>query len=175
MSNASASPGARVLVAAASRHGSTREMAAAIGEAIASAGIDATVARIEDDPAVAGYDAVVLGSAVYIGHWVEAARRFVEAHRAELAGVPTWLFSSGPIGSPAKPDDARAVDVSAIVEMTGAREHRLFAGRLDTNLLGFGERAVIHAVRARPGDYRDWDEIRAWGAGIAEALSDGGA
>ena len=160
----------RVLVAAASRHGSTQEIAETIGDAISAGGTEVTVARIEDGPGLAGHDAVVLGSAVYVGHWLDAARRFVEAHHVEFAAMPVWVFSSGPIGTPAKPDDAHAVDVSRIVEMTGAREHRLFAGRLDKSALGFGERAVMHAVRAREGDYRSWEEIRAWGSRIAEAL-----
>jgi menaquinone-dependent protoporphyrinogen oxidase len=160
----------RVLVAAASRHGSTHEIAEAIGDALSAGGAETTVARIEDAPGLAGHDAVVLGSAVYVGHWVEVARRFVEEHRVKLAAMPVWLFSSGPIGAPPKPDDAHAVDVDQLVEMTRAREHRLFAGRLDKSALGFGERAVMHAVRAREGDYRDWDEIRAWGSRIARTL-----
>lgn len=161
----------RVLVAAASKHGSTQEMAEAIGVVVAESGADVTVARIDRDaPAVAGYDAVILGSAVYIGHWLEAARQFAEEHREDLAARPVWLFSSGPIGSPLKPDDVHAVDVARIMELTGASEHRLFAGKLDKSRLGFGERALMHAVRAAEGDYREWDEIRAWATGIAEIL-----
>jgi len=160
----------RVLVAAASKHGSTHEMAEAIGEAIARTGAQVTVARLEDGPDLSGYDAVVLGSAVYVGHWVEQARRFVEDHHLELADRPVWLFSSGPVGAPLKPDDVHAVDAAGIVEATGAREHRLFAGRLDPSRLGFGERALMRAVRAAEGDYREWDEIRGWATDIGKAL-----
>ena len=51
-----------------------------------------------------------------------------------------------------------AVYVARIMELSMAREHRLFAGKLDTSRLGFGERAVMHAVRNTEGDDREWDE-----------------
>ena len=138
---------------------------------VAESGAEVTVARIDNDaPAVAGYDAVILGSAVYFGHWLEAAQRFVEEHREDLVARPVWLFSSGPVGSRLKSDDVHAVDVARIMEMTMASEHRLFAGNLDKSRLGFGERAIMHAVRAAEGDYREWDEIRAWATGILEIL-----
>jgi menaquinone-dependent protoporphyrinogen oxidase len=53
-------------------------------------------------PLSPGYDAVILGSAVYVGHWLEAAQRFVEKHRADLVARPVWLFASGPVGVPAE-------------------------------------------------------------------------
>jgi len=160
----------RVLVLAASRHGATHEIAEAIGAAVSDAGTPVTVARIEDGPGIDAVSAAVVGSAVYMGHWLDVAQRFVEAQGDRWHTIPTWLFSSGPVGSPLKPDDGHAVDVGRLMDLTGAREHRLFAGRLDTGRLGFGERAMMHAVRARAGDYRDWDEIAAWGRAIAAAV-----
>ena len=85
---------------------------------------------------------------------------FVEEHASELAAGPTWLFSSGPIGDPPKPDADAAVNVDGLVEASGAREHRLFTGRLDRSRLGLGERAVVRVVGAADGDYRDWDDVR---------------
>ena len=80
-----------------------------------------------------------------------------------------WLFSSGPIGDPPKPDDD-AVDVADLVDAVSAWDHRTFAGRLERARLGFGERAIVAALRAPDGDFRDWDVIAGWAAGIAEAL-----
>ncbi len=158
------------LVTAASRHGATHEIADAIGRTLAERGLDVRVVRAEDVDAVEGYDAVVIGSGVYAGHWLEPARRLVEEHRDELSRVPTWLFSSGPIGEPPRPDDAHAVDVDALVAAVAARDHRVFAGRLDRHRLGFGERAMVFAFRAPDGDFRDWDAIAAWASGIADEL-----
>jgi len=80
---------------------------------------------------VKGYEAFVLGSAVYFGNWLQEARGFVEAHGHELAARPVWLFSSGPIGDPPEPSEEKAVHIEAIREATGAEDHRLFGGKLD--------------------------------------------
>jgi menaquinone-dependent protoporphyrinogen oxidase len=94
----------------------------------------------------------------------------VERAADDLAARPVWLFSSGPIGEPPKPEED-PVDVAEIVESTSARDHRVFAGRLERSRLGFGERAVVAALRAPDGDFRDWDEIRGWATAIADELT----
>jgi menaquinone-dependent protoporphyrinogen oxidase len=159
------------LVAAASRHGSTGEIAAEIGRVLTERGIATEVAKIDDVDSLEGYDTVVLGSAVYVGQWLAPAREFVEEHAAELAERRTWLFSCGPVGDPPKPDEADAVRIDEIVAKAKPTGHRLFAGKVDRAVLGFGERAVVTAVRAKEGDYRDWDDIRDWAEGIADAIN----
>lgn len=79
------------------------------------------------------------------------------------------VFSSVPIGDPAKPQED-PVDASSLVELTGARDHRVFAGKLDRRALNFGEKAIVMALRAPEGDFRDWSEIGEWAAGIARTL-----
>jgi len=161
----------RVLVAASSRHGATGEIAAEIGRVLTEHGLDVRVASLDDLADVHGFDAFVLGSAVYVGRWLGPARAFVDEHAGELAARPTWLFSSGPIGDPPKPDGDAGVNVDGLVEATGALEHRLFTGRLDRSRLGLGERAVVRVVGAAEGDYRDWDDVREWAGTIAGALT----
>ena len=160
-----------VLVATASKHGATREIAEAIGRTLDAQGVSATVMDAGAVESLAGYDAFVIGSAVYVGHWLKDARDLVERHADVLAGHPTWLFSSGPLGAPPKLEASHAVDVTAIVAISGAREHRVFAGKVDKHALGFGERAVMIAVRAADGDFRDWDEIEEWAREIAAAVA----
>ena len=159
-----------MLVAAASKHGATQEIAEAIGRVLAERGVGADVMRVEDVTDATGYEAVVLGSAVYMGNWLEPARRFVEEHGDELAARPIWLFSSGPTGEPPRPAEDQAVQIDPITAKTHAREHRLFDGKLDKSQLSFAERAVVLAVRGAEGDFRDWDEVAAWATGIAAAL-----
>ncbi len=159
----------RVLVIAASKHGATLEIATAIGDELARAGIDATVEPMARVQSVNGYDGVVVGSGIYAGHWLGSARQFVDEHAMELAVRPLWLFSSGPLGEPLKPED-EPVDAAPIAARLGARAHRVFGGRLDRSHLGMGERAIVGLVRAPDGDYRPWDDIRAWGAEIARDL-----
>jgi menaquinone-dependent protoporphyrinogen oxidase len=107
---------------------------------------------------------------VYVGHWLDAAKALVERVGHELNDRPVWLFSSGPIGDPPKPEEDPA-DLPEIMAATGARGHRLFAGLVDKSRLGLGEKVILKAVRAPEGDYRPWDEIRAWADEIAGELS----
>jgi menaquinone-dependent protoporphyrinogen oxidase len=77
-----------------------------------------------------------------MGHWLDAATKFVASHCEGLSDRPTWLFSSGPIGDPPRPGESQAVDVDELMSQAHARGHKLFAGKLDKGRLGFGERAV---------------------------------
>ncbi|SDT53594.1 flavodoxin domain-containing protein [Actinoplanes derwentensis] len=165
----------KILVSAASRHGSTAEIATGIAEAI-RAGLTGD-AVVEVLPAVAvsdpaSYDAFVLGSAVYLGRWLEDARRLADRIVVQQPR-PVWLFSSGPVGDPAKPDEEPA-EIGELVTSTHALDHRLFAGRLVRHHLSFGEKAMVMALRVPDGDFRDWDAIAAWGTAIATALNPAG-
>jgi menaquinone-dependent protoporphyrinogen oxidase len=162
----------KVLVTAGSKYGATAEIAEAIGEVLRERGHEVTVAQVEEVDDVEAFDAAVIGSAVYTGRWLKPAKEFVERHGEALAKRPVWLFSSGPIGDPPKPEED-PVDASPLVGATGAREHRVFAGKLEKSGLSFGEKAIVLAFRAPEGDYRDWDEIRGWASGIADALEAG--
>jgi menaquinone-dependent protoporphyrinogen oxidase len=160
-----------ILVAVASRHGSTREIADAIAQALDMPGVDAEVRQVNEVPDLDSYDAVVLGSAVYMGNWEAAANRFVQRHQARLATMPVWLFSSGPVGNDNHPEQDDPPSVAEIAHLTHARDHQMFAGKLDRHALNLGERLVVNVVKAPDGDFRDWSAIRAWADGIATALS----
>jgi len=158
-----------VLVTVASKHGATSEIGDAIARTLARAGIGAVVLPPGKVTSLDRYDAVILGSAVYAGRWLDEAKRFVERQHEALARRPVWLFSSGPVGDPPVPD-TDSVDVAALRELTGARDHRTFSGKLDRSGLGFGERAIVRVVRAAEGDYRPWPEIEQWANESADAL-----
>jgi menaquinone-dependent protoporphyrinogen oxidase len=159
----------KVLVSAASKHGATTEVAATIGAALTAAGVDAIVAAPLDVTSVDGFDAAVIGSAVYAGRWLDPAKDLLQHHHEALSRIPVWLFSSGPVGDPPKPVED-PLDVAAMMTLVGARGHRVFAGQIDKSRLGLGERAILAAVRAPEGDYRPWAEIDAWAKELAEAL-----
>lgn len=159
----------RVLVSAASRHGSTAEMAAEIASVLAEAGIDAVVMPPDDVHSLDGWDAAVIGSAVYVGHWLAPARDLVERLAGELVERPVWFFSSGPIGDPPAPVE-EPEDVAELAALARARGHQVFAGRIDRKQLGLGEKVIMAAVRAPEGDFRPWTDVRAWAEGIARTL-----
>jgi menaquinone-dependent protoporphyrinogen oxidase len=159
----------RILVTAASKHGATAELAEWMGAAFRSAGVDAVVEAPELVTNLDGFDAVIIGSGVYAGHWLEPAKQLVDRQVDALRARPVWIFSSGPVGEPPKPEET-PVDVAPIVETTGARDHRVFTGRIDRSLLGFGERAICTALRVPEGDWRSRPEVEAWAREIATAL-----
>jgi menaquinone-dependent protoporphyrinogen oxidase len=159
----------RVLVAYATKHGSTREVAEEIGRVLRDAGLDTDVAEARLVSDLAPYGAVVLGSALYAAHWQRDANRFVARHLAALRTRPVWLFSTGPLDHSA---DAGLLPAPPSVAITtdpiGARAHRVFGGRLFSDTPGIDPQVLAtHPV----GDFRDWDAIRAWAVGIAAALA----
>lgn len=164
-----------VLVAAATRHGATGEIAKRIGSDLSERGLTVEVRRPQDVTDLRRYEAVVLGSAVYFGNWMKEARHFVDAHADELVKKPTWLFASGSItGDPPRADDPNALRpslVEQLVSATHAREHKLFAGKLDSSALSLPERLPVRMAKGREGDWRDWDEVDAWASAIARELA----
>ncbi len=168
----------KVLVCAASRHGATAEIAEHIGSSLGQALQENGVrAEVEVHPAeevrgVEGYDAVVLGSAVYMGRWLEPARRILTEERAALAERPVWLFSSGPVGDQLRPED-EPNDVPDAMASTRAREHRTFAGRIDRKALSLSEKMLVVALQVPDGDYRDFHAVQEWARGIATSLGGG--
>ena len=157
-----------VLVTTAGRHGSTAEIAAEIADTLTSRGIKVVVADPQDVAEVTGYDAVILGSAIYAGHWLGPARELAGRMSAGLVDRPVWLFSSGPIGDEPVENPAEA---SELMSRAGAREHQIFGGKLDKKTLGFGERAILLAVHVPEGEHRDWAAIRRWAQQIADELT----
>jgi menaquinone-dependent protoporphyrinogen oxidase len=159
----------RVLVAVASRHGSTRQIGEAVGEVLRAAEHDAEVVEPDEVDDLDGFDAVILGSAVYVGRWSGSARAFVDRFVGQLDTRPVWLFSSGPVGDPPAPI-GEPEEVPRLVRQTAALGHRVFPGRLEPAGLALAERAVVALLRAEHGDFRPWADVRDWAAQIAADL-----
>lgn len=156
------------LVAYATRHGATGEIAEALAEELRRADHGVEVRPADEVETLEPYDAVIVGSAVYYGHWLDPARELAERLASQLAERPVWLFSSGPLGPPERlVPEGECVDVGSVAESSGAIDHRTFAGRLDKSALGFREKAVVAALKPPEGDFRDWDAIARYGAEIA--------
>jgi menaquinone-dependent protoporphyrinogen oxidase len=172
-----------VLIAYATRHGSTAGIAERIAERLRAAGLDADARPAADVRDVARYDAFVVGAAAYMFHWLGDATKFVERNRAVLAAKPTWLFSSGPIGTDLVDKEGRDVFETTIPkefprlrESVHPRGERIFFGALDPDAkpIGMAER-FMHVMPAGKnalptGDFRDWPAIDAWADEIADAL-----
>jgi menaquinone-dependent protoporphyrinogen oxidase len=163
-----------VLIAYASRHGATAEIAQAIANTLTETGVDADCRPAGDVDSLDGYDAVVLGSAVYMRRWRAEARHFLRHHGDALAAMPFWIFSSGPVGEPQADhsEDAWTVPHKVVerAQQLGVREHVVFGGRVPTPPHGPVQRSMYDNTPPEYRDRRDWDAIAAWARGIAAAL-----
>jgi menaquinone-dependent protoporphyrinogen oxidase len=135
----------RILVTAVSNHGATAEIAGVIAEHLTDAGHDVDLREPDSVHDFDSIDAVVLGSAVYTGHWLKPTRELATWLGPELTSRPVWMFSSGPVGDPPRPSED-PVDAAAALAATGARDHRVFAGHGNMQQLGFAERAMLRAA-----------------------------
>jgi len=176
----------RVLVAYASRHGATKGIAERIGARLSAAGLEVDTLPAGKARDVRAYDAVVLGSALYMFRWLGEADSFVRRNRAVLAQKPLWLFSSGPFGPDQFDQKGRDTltpavsgpkNLDELSRTLRPRDHRVFFGAWDkaAKPVGFAERlmsvmpAAKNAIPA--GDWRDWPAINAWADGIAAELT----
>ncbi len=172
----------RILVAYATKYGATQGIAERIAGRLDAAGHEAAARHVSAIADVADYDACVVGSAAFFGKWQKEAHEFVQRNLAVLAERPTWLFSSGPVGS--EPLDAKGRDLRAMAEPTdfavfrGAirpRGERVFFGAFDAGKLPLLMKAmrILPASRAvlPEGDFRDWADIETWADEIAASLA----
>ena len=156
----------RVQIVVASRHGGTLGIAERIAEVLRAEGIATTLARAEDRPEVAGFDAHIVGSGVYMGSWLKEATTFLEDNEMILATRPVWLFSSGPVLAPdAKKTELEPIDqalgptsgpgsgghrrINELSDVIRPRGHVVFGGRYDPLVTQMGEHEflvpVLHA------------------------------
>ena len=136
----------RVLIAYASRHGATQGIAERIAGTLTAAGLDAEIRPLKDVGDPAGYDAFVIGSAVYMFHWLKEMPRFLRRNQKLLSEQPVWLFSSGPLGTrddrcqgtrpfgrgvggPKRPSRSRHPSARATSGCSSVRTRRRQAGR----------------------------------------------
>lgn len=165
----------QVLVAYATKHGATAEIAKKVGQVLREAGLPTDVLPAGDVGDLTSYSAVVLGSAIYIGRWRKDAVRFLKANEQALAERDVWLVSSGPTGEgdPVEQVEGRLFPESLqpIIDHIQPQGITVFHGVLDAAEMNFIERWIIKNVKAPLGDFRDWGAITSWAAAIADALS----
>ncbi len=173
----------KVLVAYASRHGATKGIAERVAQTLERRGLAVTLEQADRVRQAETYDAFVVGGCAYMFHWARECTAFVRRNEHALAGRPTWLFSSGPLGTDLVDEKGRDVMVTTrpkefdeLAERVHPRDQRIFFGAWDPGAkpVGLMERFVglmPAAKNAMPaGDFRDWPAIEAWAEGIVSEL-----
>lgn len=155
---------ASVLVAYATKYGSTREVAERVAARLRARGLDTEVRAAGEVKSLDGYDAVVFGGALYMFRLIGEGRRFLSRHRKRLSQMPVAIFAMGPIENVKR----HFVDTRGHLDETLAKLRgvtpvavTLFGGAFDPAKLRFpyanpGTRAMP------PADLRDWTAIEAW-------------
>lgn len=162
----------KILVAYASKCGSTGEVAEAIGQALCEAGAAVDVRLAQNVTDVSPYRAVIVGSAIRVGRWLPDAIKFVETHQEALSQVPVAYFLTCMTLEDDTEENRRTVAayLDPVREIVQPVDVGLFAGSMDPSKLSFVFRLMMKAMGTPEGDYRDWEAIRAWADGLRPAL-----
>jgi menaquinone-dependent protoporphyrinogen oxidase len=162
-----------VLVAYASRYGSTQEVAEAVAATLRERGLEVDIQSMREVHSLEAYRAIVLGTAIYMFRLHKDARRFLSRHREGLARLPVAIFAMGPLNNVEK--EWQAVRGQLDKELAQfpwftpvARE--IFGGKFDPANLRFPYNLVPALKRLPASDIRDWEVIRAWASDVAEKL-----
>ena len=163
-----------VLVAYATKYGSTQEVAEAVAATLRESGLTVEIKPAREVRTLEGYDAVVLGAALYMYQWHKDARGFLSRHRKALAGLPVAVFALGPTHSPH--DEKEWRDSRAQLDKELAKHPwlkpvavEILGGKFDPKKLTFPMNKF--AGKEPASDARDWTAIRAWSGSISKLLS----
>jgi len=157
-----------ILLAYATRAGSTREVSDTIGKSLIEHGAFVEILPVKEVTTLAPYSAVILGSAIRAGSWLPEAIKFVKQHETELEKLPLVYFLVCATMREDTPEHHNQVlaylkPVRAILEPL---EIGLFAGKLDVTQLGFFAKLVVKAMHSDQGDWRDWQAVHDWSGKI---------
>ena len=161
----------RILVTYGSTRGGTEGLAQMVADGLRVEGFDVDLLPPRQVRRLDGYDAVIVGGALYAFRWHKESRRFVKRHAAEIRQRPAFFFSSGPLDDSAARQDIPPVKgVKALMDQVGVREHITFGGRLLPDARGFPASAMAKKLA---GDWRDAGHVRQWTQTIASQLRAG--
>jgi len=171
-----------ILVAYATRYGSTHEVAEQVAATLRENGLEVDLQPARRVETVDEYRAVVLGTPLYIGRWLKDARRFLTQHQEALQKRPVAVFSLGPTRE--GEEEWEAVRGQLDEQLVGFPwlepvAVALFGGRYDPIKLGLFHR-MLASLPASPlyqmpaSDVRDWERIEAWATDLAATLQERG-
>lgn len=167
----------KVLIAYASAHGSTTEIAHAIGKELLEKNINVTVANVNNIRSTAEYDALICGSAIHAGAWLPEMSSFLRA-AVETAGSKPFYFFTVCIRVMERFGFEHVTEKYGMPELLtkfNVRDKNIFAGKLALDEVDWNERWTLSArydgavwPSNFDGDFRNWEAIHTWGRKVAE-------
>jgi len=162
-----------ILVAYATRYGSTQEVAESIAVTLRESGLLVDSQPLREVRSLSGYRAVILGGPLHIFHWHKDALRFLSRHRQDLLNLPVAVFVLGPTHDPRDEQEWRDSQTQIDKELAKfpwfkPMAMELFGGRYDPAKLRFPLK--MFAGKEPASDIRNWTKIRAWAHSLAEKL-----
>ena len=161
---------ASILVAYATRYGSTQEVAEAVAVTLRERGLAVDIQPMREVRTLEGYGAVVLGAPLYMFHWHKDALHFLARHRAALIARPVAVFALGPFHTEEKDfqEVRRQLDQElAKFPWLTPGAIAIFGGKFDPQKLTFPYNLVPALKNMPASDVRDWAAIRAWASDLA--------
>ncbi len=154
----------KILIAYASKCGSTGEIAEAIGQTLCEKGASVDVSPAGKVTSLKGYRMVILGSAVRMGSWVSEAIEFAKTNQQTLSSLPVILFTVHlqNTGDDEQSRNNRIAYLNAIRPLVNSVGEAFFAGKIEMARLSFLDRSISQMMGAEDEDLRDWDKIRSW-------------
>ncbi len=162
----------KILVAYATKYGSTEEIAQKISEVLKNSGMEVTLSEASEIKSIDNYNTIVLGSAVYVGSWRKQAARFLKKFQDELKDKKVYLFSSGPTG---EGDPVSLMEgwefpknLKEIADKIGVEDIKVFHGAVDPDKLSGLHKFMVSKIKAPVGDFRNWEDIERWSRKVIE-------
>ncbi|MDN7013415.1 flavodoxin [Methanoculleus sp. FWC-SCC3] len=163
----------RILVAYATRYGSTAEVAEAIGDELRKVGAEVDVRPVDEIQDLSPYRAAVIGSPIYMGKWLPGPQVFIEKNQQHLRTIPVAYFAVGLTVTDRNPEILKKAEASmdAVRLLVNPVEVGIFPGRLESSGLSFTDRTIVKMIRAKTGDFRNWGAVRAWAQAVNQKIA----
>ncbi len=162
----------KILVTYATKAGSTVQVAETIAQTLSATGVTVDLRPIKNLKDAAGYEAVVIGSAIRMGQWLPEAVQFVKSNQVALARIPTAYFLVSGMLKEDTPEMRKTVGafLDPVRKILEPKSIGLFAGKMDYSKLSFLDRTIAQMIKSTEGDWRNWEAIRGWAQSLPPIL-----
>lgn len=172
----------KILVAYASMYGTTAEVAKVIAETLQKESINIIVEAkpIKEIKNLEEYTAVIVGAPIRFDRWMSDAQMFVKNNKEILRTIPVaFFFTCMTLSQKSEKSERGAKIYSDALYVLDPEIKPIsvqgFAGAVDYSKISFFLRYILKIALfikgAKPGDYRNWEEIKNWAKSLASKMT----